>query len=88
VCGLDQDGRASEAVGFVAIGKELVEGLSLDKETVAWARYKYKETMERARGILHGRARGNCTLAGDFLIGAGKHGNHGRPSHMAPRGRR
>lgn len=50
--------------GFVAIGKELVEGLSLDKETVAWARYKYKETMGRARGILHGRARGNCTLAG------------------------
>ena len=43
---------------FVAIGKELVEGLSLDKETVAWARYKYKETMSD-----YGKSTGNSTRA-------------------------
>lgn len=42
----------------MAIGKELVEGLSLDKETVAWARYKYKETMSD-----YGKSTGNSTRA-------------------------
>ena len=73
MCGLDQDGRASEVQALWRLERSWSKdsGLSLDKDTVAWARYKYKETMEEHGEFFTGEHEETALWPGDFLIGAG-----------------